>query len=381
MTAGSGGILLVTGELSADLYAARLIRHLQALLPGVPLRALGGEAMRDAGAELVYPLAARGLMGLSEAAGGLGFLRRALTALRDEVRTNPPRVVLCIDFGGFNLRAAATVRTLTPSTRVLYWIPPKVWVWGAWRTRTLRRVAHRVLSIFPFEHDFLAARGVVSEFVGHPLPELLRDEPDLPEFAAKYPGRDDRPPLLLLPGSRPSEWERLLPVLLDAAHRFQREHPCAVWLAPAPNLPRPWLMAQLRAHPVPVQVIDERYAAMRRARVALAASGTVTLELMLHHVPTVIAYRMAPATYFLARRLARVNHAGLPNLLAGATVMPELLQGECTAENLAAALAGEWADDAQVRRREHLAGLAATLQDDGISRAAHSVARDYQESA
>ena len=373
------GILLVMGELSADLYAARLVGRLRPLLPGVAVRALGGEAMRAAGAELVFPLAARGLMGLSEAAAGIGFLRQALAALRAELRQHPPRVAVLMDFGGFNLRAAAVIRQLSPRTRVLYWIPPKVWVWGGWRTRTLRRVVHRVLSIFPFEHEFLTARGVKSEFVGHPLPELLRAEPDSPGFAEKYNLRADRP-LLLLPGSRPSEWKRLLPLLLDAAQLFSRREPCAVWLAPAPNLPRAWLAQQLRRHPVPVQVIDERYAAMRRARVALAASGTVTLELMLHGLPTVIAYRMAPVTYLLARCLARVDFAGLPNLLAGREVMPELLQGKCTAANLAAAAAELWGGERQRQVRADCAALAEKLGgNDGIRRAAESIARDYRE--
>jgi len=374
------GILLVTGELSADLYAARLVGHLQRRLPGVRVRALGGEAMRAAGAELVFPLAARGLMGVAEAARGLGFLRQAMTALRAEVQAHPPRVAVLMDFGGFNLQAAAVIRKLSPATRVLYWIPPKVWVWGAWRTRSLRRVTHRVLSIFPFEHEFLAARGVNSEFVGHPLPELLHGEPGDAGFAAKYRVRDDRPPLLLLPGSRSSEWERLLPVLLAAAVQVQQRLPCTIWLAPAPTLPRAWLAEQLARCPVAVQIVEERYAAMRHARVALAASGTVTLELMLQQTPTVIAYRMAPVTFFLARRLVRVGYAGLPNLLAGRELMPELLQRECTPEKLAAAAAELWSDERQQAVRRECVRLAELVGGtDGISRAAGSIVRDYQE--
>lgn len=367
------GILFSVGELSADLYAARLAAHLRELLPAIPLRALGGRELAAAGAEIIYPLADRPVMGLSEVLGQAGFLRRARAALRDELMRRPPRLLVLIDYGGFNLAAARLARKLSPLTKVLYYIPPKLWAWGAWRARRLARDTDAVLCILPFEPAWLRARGVTAEFVGHPLPELLAAE-----LAAPLPAAPAPPALLLLPGSRPGEWERLLPDFLAAAAAVQRGIDCAVWLAPPPGMPRAWLTDILRRAPVPVVVREDRYAAMRQARVALAASGTVTLELALCDTPTVVAYKFAALTWNIFRTLATVKYASLPNLILDAPLLPELLQGACAPGPLAAAVTRLWPDAAQRTLRAQLAVVRGKLgSGPGLRAAAEKMTQYY----
>jgi len=378
----AAGLLFITGELSADLYAARLIRYLRSSIPNMTVRGLGGQAMAAAGTRLLYPLAERAVMGVSEGIGSLGRLRIALRCLREAIVAEPPAVAVLLDYAGFNLQAARLIRRYSPKTKILYYIPPKLWAWGSWRLRRLRRDVDLVLSIFPFETEFYRNADIPVEYCGHPLPELLAENPAESGFCKKYMVQQDKPGLLLLPGSRTQEWERLLPIFLKAAAIFQRTHRCDIWLAPPPSIDRVGLTARLADQPLAVRVVDERYAAMRNARVALAASGTVTLELALNCTPTVVAYRMASLTWLLARALVKIPYVALPNILANREIMPELLQGDCCPEKLARAAGELWKDERQQDVREALRQIIAPLcETEGIKCAARVIERTYRAAA
>jgi len=256
---------------------------------------------------------------------------------------------------------------------VIYYISPQVWAWRRGRARRMRRWVSLMLVIFPFEESFYRRVGVPVRFVGHPLLDAH----------AAVEGRDwdwsasgldpERPVILLLPGSRESEIRRLISPFLVAGSIVQRRHPEAQFVMVRAESLKPEALAWACAEAAyPVRIVEgPALPLLRRARVAITASGTATLDLALSGVPMVVAYRVSPLTYALARALVRVDHIGLVNIVAGRRLCPELIQGEMTPHRMAEeALA---LDEEGPRRREVLAGLsevAARLGRPGASRRA-----------
>jgi lipid-A-disaccharide synthase len=248
---------------------------------------------------------------------------------------------LTIDSPDFGLRVAARVRKKAPSIQTVHWVCPSVWAWRPWRARAMRPYIDRILALLPFEPKALAELGgPPALFVGHPLIEQLADlRPSAEE--AVHRDRVDMPEILLLPGSRRSETSRLLPVFGEVAAHVAASIPGARFVLPTVPHLEPAIRDEVKTWQVSPHVITshaEKRAAFRRARVALAASGTVTLELALSGVPTVAAYRVSALEAMIARRVVRVPSVLLPNLILEARVMPEFLQQDATAENLTRAL-------------------------------------------
>jgi len=336
-TAGRAPIMLSAGEASGDLHGGTLCRALRAIDPGVRLVGMGGGHMRAAGMEVVVDPTANAAVGTSEALGRIPALYRAYRALAARLRAERPRALVLIDFPEFNLRLAR--RACQAGIPVVYFIPPQLWAWRRGRVRPMARRVSRVLAVFPFEPALYEAAGVPVEFVGHPLLDVLpldltRDE------ARRRLGADPGHSLIgLLPGSRREEVERLLPPMLDAARRLAAADGRRRFvLGLAPTVPAEQVAAHLRhAGPVPaIEVVAGRsYEVMAAAEVLLIASGTATLEAALLGTPMVLAYRVSRTTEVVARVLARVQWIGLPNLVSGRLVVPELVQGQVTGERLA----------------------------------------------
>jgi len=321
-------VLLLAGEASGDHHGAGVARALRTRLPDVRLVGLGGPHMRAQGVELLAELDELAVMGFVEVVRHLGFFRGLLGKIRTLMRSGDVDLVLPVDYPGFNLRAAATAHGL--GIPVLYYISPQVWAWKAGRARQLAEHADRVAVILPFEVDVLESAGAAVSFVGHPLLERPDDVVPRARFMADLGLDVDRPLLGLLPGSRRQELDRHLSVFLEAARTVQGRRPdVQVALAQASSIPS----ALLRDAGVPVTP-DSR-ALLRHSRAALVKSGTSTLEAALEGTPFVMAYRTHPLTYWLARRLVRVPHLALANLVAEGRVVPELLQDQATAPALA----------------------------------------------
>lgn len=325
-------VFISAGEASGDRYGGRLAAELRRRLPGVELLGLGGERMRTAGVERLAGLDRLAVMGVVELAGHLPYFLRLRRRVRERMVHADVDLLVAIDYPGFNLPLArfASRREMA----VLYYAPPQVW---AWRRRRARQVAERsdlVCTILPFAADPLSSAGASVEFVGHPLLDELgegaraRRGEDPPE----EPSNGNPPRLGLFPGSREQEVRRILPPMLGAARRLKERRPgLEVTVARAPDVPE-----AAYGHPGGIQ---ERPApeVARESTAALAASGTVTLELALHGTPMAVGYRMHPVTFALARQLVSVEHVSLVNLVHGSRLVPELLQDEVTAEGLAAA--------------------------------------------
>ncbi|MEJ2202490.1 MAG: lipid-A-disaccharide synthase [Gemmatimonadota bacterium] len=341
-------ILLLAGEASGDHHAAGVARALRARLPGVRLVGTGGPLMAEEGVELLAGLDDLAVMGFVEVVRHLRFFRRLMKRVVGLLEAGEVDLVIPVDYPGFNLRVTqAAHRRGIP---VLYYIAPQVWAWKPGRARRLARQADHVAVILPFEVEILRAVGADVSFVGHPLLEHTGDLPDRTSFCSRWGLDPTRPLLALLPGSRRQELDRHLE-LFQAAARHVRARYAEVQpvLARATSVPESWL------EEAEVPVVDETRALLRHARAALVKSGTSTLEAALAGVPFVMAYRTHPLTYRMAVRLVRVPHIALANLVAGAPIVPEVLQDAATADRLAALLT-PLVGDSPARERQ-LAGL------------------------
>ena len=335
---GRGPIMLSAGEASGDLHGAVLCRALRELEPGVRLVGMGGAHMAAAGMEVIVDPTGQAAVGTSEALGRIPALYRAYRALVKRLRLERPGALVLIDFPEFNLRLARRARRA--GVPVVYFIPPQLWAWRRGRVRQMARRVSRVLAVFPFEPALYEQARVPVEFVGHPLLDVLpldltRDE------ARRRLGADPGHSLIgLLPGSRREEVERLLPPMLEAAGRLAADDGRRRFvLGLAPTVPREQVQAHLlRAAGGPaVDLVSGRtYEVMAAADALLIGSGTATLEAALLGAPMVVCYRVSRTTEIIARLLARVQWIGLPNLVSGRAVVPELIQKDVTGARLAA---------------------------------------------
>jgi lipid-A-disaccharide synthase len=367
-------IMLSAGEASGDLHGGTLCRALRELAPGVRLAGMGGAHMAAAGMEVIVDPTGEAAVGTSEVVGRVPALYRAYRAMGRRLLADRPHALVVIDFPEFNLRLARRARRA--GVPVVYFIPPQLWAWRAGRVRQMARRVRRVLAVFPFEPPLYERARVPVTFVGHPLLDVLpldltRDE------ARRRIGADPGHSLVgLLPGSRPGEIERLLPSMLDAARRLAAADGRRRFvLGLAPTVAREQVATILREAGrgiPPIELASGRtYEVMAAADTLLIASGTATLEAALLGAPMVICYRVSRLTELIARALTRVRWIGLPNLVSGRAVVPELIQGQVTG----ARLAGEAArllDDpvAATAQRAAFKDLRARLGEPGVGRRA-----------
>lgn len=363
---------LIAGEPSGDQLAAELIRQWRASAPGTRFTGAGGPAMAEAGAGLSVDLTAHSVIGLWEVIRRYFTFRRLFHQLLDECVAARPDVVVGVDYGGFNLRFARAVRERALGTgwnpRIVQFVSPQVWASRPARADRMQATHDLVLSILPFEKEWYARRtpALRVEFVGHPIVD-------------RHAGRDithvpaSPPQVLLLPGSRTGELQRHLPVLLEALDLLRRETALQARLV-LPNERLVPLARELSAGfpGAPAPEIGGLPDALRHATLALASTGTVTLECAWFGVPTLALYRTSWLTYQVGKRLITVPHLAMPNLLAGQVVMPEFVQHQATPGALAAA-ARAWLDNPAelAARRAQLRSVAGSLGQPG---AAHRAA-------
>jgi lipid-A-disaccharide synthase len=327
------GLLVVAGEASGDQRAARLLEELAGLVPHLRPFGMGGEALQAAGLDRIADSGEISVVGLFEALEILPRAAEIFDQLLAAVERRRPRAALLVDFPEFNLRLARALAWR--GVPVVYYVSPQIWAWRRGRVRTIAEFVHRMLVLFPFEVPFYAAHGVDVVHVGHPLVEevpVLEQAWDQLRRGA-YP---ERYRVALLPGSRRSEVEALLPTLLAAARGIADELPIDVVLVRAPTVDAAWLRRQLRGCGLSVEVVgDRRFETVAGSHLALCASGTATLETGLLGTPMVVCYRLSPLTYALARWLVRVPHVSLVNLVLGRRVVPELIQGAARPDRIA----------------------------------------------
>ncbi|MGE4556426.1 MAG: lipid-A-disaccharide synthase [Desulfovibrionaceae bacterium] len=371
--AESGGAIWINaGEASGDLHGASLARRMLALKPDWRITGMGGPAMEAAGCRLAWSMDAISLVGLTEVLPGLPRIVAMLRSIRRQWKAAPPKAVVLIDCPDFNFRLASMAKSL--GIPAYYYISPQVWAWRAGRVKFLEKNVRKVFCILPFEQKFYADHGVAAEFVGHPL---------LDELPADLPDRPRDPNLVgIFPGSRSKEVNTLAPELAGAARIILDRFPHARFaLFNAPNLREEFLLERWDSD-IPVEIVppERRYDGMGRCAIALAASGTVALELALAGVPTAICYKVSALTAFFAKKLVKVRYISLPNLLLDREVFPELILERANAAELGA-VGVQWLDgpEATVAIRKDLALMRELLGRPGAAeRTARMIAEDVE---
>jgi lipid-A-disaccharide synthase len=327
-------VMLSCGEASGDLYAGALIEALRARVADVDVFGLGGERFKAAGGRLIGDFHGIAVTGLLEAVRILPDSFALYRRLINAARTERPDVLVLIDFPDFNFRLMAAIKRL--GVPVVYYVGPQLWAWRPGRIQTMKALVDRVLPIFPFEESLYRAEGVDVEFVGHPLVELVEVGESREQLTTRLRLDPARPIVALLPGSRPNELHRLVPVLAAAVPRIASAVMGTQFLvARAPNLPDSYFLPFLGSG-APVRIVEGATDDVLAASDAvITASGTATVQTALHGKPMVVVYRLSPVTYKLGKPLVRVSMYSMVNLVAGERVVEELIQERCTPENVA----------------------------------------------
>ena len=337
-------VLIVAGEASGDAQAARLVRAMRERAPTLRVYGVGGSQMREAGFESFFDASELSVMGVSEVAGALGRIREVYKRIVNELKgATPPDLLVLVDFPEFNLVLARKARRL--GCRVLYYVSPQVW---AWRKRRVRKIAERVdrmIVLFPFEVGLYEEFGLDTHFVGHPLAAEVAADRDAERTREKYGIAAERPLIALLPGSRAKEVRNVLPLMLEAGTRLGSR--ASFVIAKAPGLDAQVIENEVAQTGVDVTVVeDDTYNVVAAADAVAVTSGTATVECALLGRPMVVVYRMSRMTYAVARRLVRVDHIAMPNIILGKRVVPELVQEEATGKRLALELERFLSDEA-----------------------------------
>lgn len=375
-------ILLSAGEASGDRLGAGLAQALRRLKPDAELFGLGGPDMERARVRLLAHASQVAVVGLVEVVSRLRAIRGAMATLKAALERERPDVFVPVDFPDFNLRLAR--RASNAGIPVVYFVSPQVWAWRGGRARAIRRSVRLMLVLFPFEVAFYERARVPVRFVGHPLAAGSLP-PDGGRGALRRAGLDpSRPVVALLPGSRPGEVARHLPLMLGSAKLLRARYEQLQLLIPlAPMLPRSLVEAEVaRSGLDGVAVHAGDYPdILAGCGAGAVASGTATLDAALAGLPIVAVYRMHPLSYALARPLVRVDHVALPNLIAGRRLVPELVQRAFTPQALAAAIGRYLEDPVEAERlRGSLLGLRERLAGEGAyERAAEAVVAVAEE--
>jgi lipid-A-disaccharide synthase len=330
--------MIVAGEASGDNYGADLVRQAHLLDPGLSFFGIGGVRMRAAGVTTLVDSADMAVMGLVEVFKHFNVISAAFKTLKRILQNEPPDLLILIDYPGFNIRLARIAKKA--GVRVLYYISPKVWAWKAGRIKALAATVDHIAVIFPFEIPLYQKAGLPVTFVGHPLLDMVDVRMKRNAAAISFGLDPNRRIVGLFPGSRRSEIERILPAILGSAACLQRLYPDVQFVLPlASTLQESDVLPGLADSGVSVIITRERIHELIRACDAIvSASGTVTLEIALIGTPMVIVYKLASFTYSLAKRLVKVKHIGLCNIVAGETVVKELIQDEATPAAITAEL-------------------------------------------
>ena len=363
-------ILLVTGEASGDLHGANLAREMKVLRPDVELVGVGGPKMQAAGVTLLPGIERLDMIGLPGPAQ-LRIAAHNYRAITRFLQHTPLDVVVFIDHPGMNLRLAR--RAKRDGHRVVYYIAPQVWAWRPGRMRLIARVVDRMVVILPFEHALFRGAGVVCDFVGHPLLDVVAPSYDRPELKKRYGLNESAIVLGLLPGSREREVRSLLPILLEATSRLTDLYPgLQPVIAQAASI-KDGLIEELSAGSrVKSRIVkDEPNEVMAMSDLLLVASGTATLQAAVVGTPMVIVYRTNRLTYWVARAMIRINCIGLVNIVAGRSIVPELIQHDVTPERVAQEASRLLRDQTAAHEmRDALRAVRESLGDPGASKRA-----------
>jgi lipid-A-disaccharide synthase len=334
--------MIVAGEASGEIHGAELMRALRRLYPEVEFEffGVGGQQMRAAGAEILADAKEFGVIGPVEIGRAIGRIYTTFRRVHQAARARRPDAVILIDWPDFNLQMVKKAKAA--GLKTIYYISPQIWAWRRYRLRTIRRCVDKMIVILPFEVDFYRQAGVDVEFVGHPLLDVVRATKDRQSFCADYHLDPGRPIISLLPGSRRSEVDHILPVMIETAERVSQLN--AQFVVPLASTIS-WAKAKIIIRQASdrlassIKLIEhDTYNAVAHSELAVVASGTATLETALLETPLIIVYRGSELNFRLIRPLIQLDTFGMVNLIAGEKIAPELIQHDMNPERLAATI-------------------------------------------
>lgn len=360
-------VMIIAGEASGDLHAAKLVRAVHTHMPAVQFFGIGGSDMRAAGVEVRVDSSDLAIVGLVEVLFHYRRLKAILEEMRTLLRTERPDLLILTDYPDFNLRLAKTAKEI--GVPVLYYISPQIWAWRQGRIKSIRERVDMMAVIFPFEETLYREHNVPVRFVGHPLVDEVSTGNDRDALLHEFGLDPQRKIVGLFPGSRRGEIKRLLPILLKTATLLRENNPGVQFLLPrASTISEQDLAPYLGEHskgnnPLDIRIISGRNRdIMRACDVIVAASGTVTLEIALTGTPMIIIYKVALLTYLIIGRMLKIDHIGLCNIVANDRIVPELIQHQARPAHITAEVQRLLDDPAQAQTmRDRLATIRARL--------------------
>ncbi|MDQ6665696.1 MAG: lipid-A-disaccharide synthase [Acidobacteriota bacterium] len=372
---GPGRILVSAGEASGDLYAALLVEELRRRWPETEFLGCAGPQLRRAGVQSVIEAENLAVVGLLEVVRHIPRIYRQYRKLLTAARREKPELAILTDSPDFHLRVARRLHQW--GIPVVYLVAPQVWAWRKGRLPLMRRTLTRLLCIFPFEEKFFRQHGIPVTYIGHPLTGLVRPASTKPDFFRKHGFSESRPLIAVLPGSRRGEAARHLPHLLSAIERIGKNRPATFVLPASPNTGIAFFRERIGESGIEV-IEGEAWDAIAHADLALAASGTVTVEAALLGTPLIAFYRVNPLSWLIGKMLVRVPYFSMVNLIADRKIVPEFMQSQMTGRRIgdeAIALLND--EHGRLRMKRDLAEVAAKLSNGGntIARAADVIVR------
>lgn len=338
MSSNNIKVYLIAGEPSGDLLGSRLMRALREKTDGkVEFYGLGGDTMEAEGLKSLFDISELAIMGLVEVIPSIPRILRRIRQTVDDIKSINPDIVITIDSWSFSARVHKALRKAKLGIPQMHYVAPQVWAWKKKRARTMYKYIDYLLTLLPQEPKYFTPYKLKAEFVGHPVIESRALHGDGDKFRAEYQVPADKRVVTILPGSRRTEVSRLLPVYLEAARMLLQKHPDLFFVLPTVKTVSKYVKDMTDNSGLPLIVVEseeERYNAFNASSAAIAASGTVALELAICNIPHIIGYIVSPFTAFMVRKLLKIQFVNLSNIMLGREIIPELLQERCRPGNI-----------------------------------------------
>ena len=348
----SNWVFVSAGEVSGDIHCANLISEINKNTEVLSFAGIGGDNLKNTGAELFYHIRDISFIGFVEIIRHVPFFKRILKNIENIVKENRPKAAILVDYPGFNLKLAKILKKY--NIPVFYYISPQVWAWGKRRLKQIRKNVDLMAVFFEFEVEFYKKYGINVEFIGHPLVEKVKADYPKEEFFKKYNGDLNSKTIGILPGSRTQEVIKLLPPLLDGFKILKNKFgELQAFISVSPTVKKEVYVNLMKGSEDITLVTESPYNIMIHSDLLFVASGTATVESALAGTPMIVVYKIAPVTYLLSRILVKVKNFAMVNIIAGKTIVPELLQGEVTGRKVSEHAEKFLTDEVYYRRVEN----------------------------
>lgn len=321
-----GKVMVVAGEVSGDIQAARVVREIKRLSPHISFSGMGSKQLKEEGVEIILDPTQVSTIGFLEALKNIRIHLSHLKLLKEHIKREEPDVIFLVDYSGFNMMMARIARKM--GIPAVNYFSPSAWIWGRWRAGWMARNRAAIASVFPMEDELYREVGAEVHFVGHPLVDLVKPGSTREETISRLELDPEKPIIGLLPGSRNQEIETLLPEMLKAAEAIQKERPEYQFVLPlASGIEKAKVAGMASNYNLIIKLVENlTYDVMNIADLLITASGTATLEAALLGTPMVIVYKISPTTYRLAKKLVQTDYIGMPNIIGEREIVPELIQ-------------------------------------------------------